>query len=243
MKKQPKLILRESAVFDMTRHLPPGSFVEMGAGTGHMASLFLDRGFHGTCHDLGDSSRELIRKRFTHCPDLIKVVDNLSELTPNSYDYLLAFEVLEHIEDDKNVLSDWIKYLKPGGTFIASVPAHQRKFGPSDYIVGHVRRYEKFQILDLLKHAGIQEIKIINYGFPITEISRTISNRMVASDNSYDNLTQTERSIASAQTQPQAVKKMLSRISGKLVTPFCQIQKLFYSLDLGDGFIMTGKKS
>jgi len=53
MKKQPKLILRESAVLDMTRDVLPGSFVEMGAGTGHMAKIFLDRGFHGACHDIG----------------------------------------------------------------------------------------------------------------------------------------------------------------------------------------------
>ena len=104
MSKQQKLVLRESAVWDMTKHLPPGSFVEMGAGTGHMVSLFLDRGFHGECRDLGESSRAMIRKRFAHCPKKIQVVDDLRELSRNAYDYLLAFEVLEHIEEDQKVL-------------------------------------------------------------------------------------------------------------------------------------------
>ncbi|WP_199140331.1 bifunctional 2-polyprenyl-6-hydroxyphenol methylase/3-demethylubiquinol 3-O-methyltransferase UbiG, partial [Delftia sp. ASV31] len=142
MKKQPKLILRESAVWDMTRNFIPGSFVEMGAGTGHMASLFLARGFHGACHAMGDSSRDLIRKRFENDRDRLQVVDELSELSVDYFDYLMAFEVLEHVPEDGEVLSQWLEYLKSGGIFIASVPAHQRKFGRSDEIVGHVRRYE-----------------------------------------------------------------------------------------------------
>lgn len=59
MSKQPKLVLRESCVYDLSRDWAPGRFVEMGAGTGHMASLFLARGFSGVCHDLGPDSRAM----------------------------------------------------------------------------------------------------------------------------------------------------------------------------------------
>lgn len=58
MKKQPKLILRESCIDDVTRAWPAGSFVEMGAGTGQMSRLFLERGFTGAAHDLGVDSRK-----------------------------------------------------------------------------------------------------------------------------------------------------------------------------------------
>lgn len=33
-RKQPKLVLRESCVDDVSRAWPPGEFLEMGAGTG-----------------------------------------------------------------------------------------------------------------------------------------------------------------------------------------------------------------
>ena len=49
MSKQPKLVLRESAVHDASRDWAPGRFVEMGAGTGYMTTLFLERGFTGAC--------------------------------------------------------------------------------------------------------------------------------------------------------------------------------------------------
>ncbi len=47
MAKQPKLVLRESCVADMSRKWRPGLFAEMGAGTGGMTRLFLERGFNG----------------------------------------------------------------------------------------------------------------------------------------------------------------------------------------------------
>lgn len=227
----------------MTLHLPPGSFVEMGAGTGHMANLFLKRGFHGACHDLGESSRALIRKRFAHCPDKVLVVDSLNELPQKGFDYLLAFEVLEHIEEDHKVLAQWLQYLKPGGMLVASVPAHQKKYGRSDEIVGHVRRYEKSDFHALLQATGLKDIQLINYGYPITELTRALSNRLIANERSYDALDQQQKSILSAQSQPHAIRRALSLVSGRVVTPFCHIQRWFYTKDLGDGIIATARKS
>lgn len=242
MKKQPKLVLRESAIHDMTKAWPPGSFVEMGAGTGHMTRLFLERGFHGACHDLGEDSRAMMRVNFADSGDCVRVVDRLGELDEAGFDYLMAFEVLEHIEDDLVVFKQWLRYLKPGGRVLISVPAHQRKFGRSDVLVGHVRRYERNQLAALLEAAGLTDIQLINYGFPVTELTRTLSNRIVRNDHSYDGMTPVERSIRSAQAKPRRIAKMLSVVSGGVVRPFCVIQRWFYQVDLGDGLVVTATR-
>lgn len=88
----------------------------------------------------------------------------MRELLPASFDYLAAFEVLEHIEPDLAVLTEWTACLRPGGRAVFSVPAHQRKFGRSDE--RHVRRYETKELHGLLERAGFSEIRIINYGLP-----------------------------------------------------------------------------
>lgn len=242
MRKQPKLILRESCVYDVSRAWAPGQFVEMGAGTGHMTRIFLDRGFFGACHDLGEDSRQMMRDNLAYAGSRATVVDDLATLPESSFDYLLAFEVLEHIERDAEVLNDWMRYLKPGGRILISVPAHQRKFGRSDELVGHVRRYEKAALHALLAQAGIGDIRIFNYGFPITELTRRLSNRMVRDDRSYEGLSPEQRSIRSAQAKPKAINRALSMISGNVFLPFRIVQRWFYRLDLGDGYVACGVK-
>lgn len=242
MSKQPKLVLRESCVADVSRNWVPSAFVEMGAGTGGMTRIFLNRGFYGACHDLGDVSRELIRKNLAQFGGSIQVVDRLDRLPLANFDYLFAFEVLEHIEDDLAALTSWSRHLKQQGKLLVSVPAHQRRFGLSDKLVGHVRRYERKELEDLMSAAGFKDIKIFNYGFPVTELTRPISNFLVRNDRSYDGMSAEERSIRSAQVKPKAISDFLSMLSGRVVLPFCWIQRLFYSLDFGDGYVATAVK-
>jgi SAM-dependent methyltransferase len=242
MKKQPKLILRESCINDISRTWPSGPFVEMGAGTGHMTRLFLERGFSGVCHDLGEDSRDMLRANLAFAGDRMSVVNSLTELPDATFDYLLAFEVLEHIEPDLEVLRGWMRHLKPGGRVLISVPAHQRKFGRSDELVGHVRRYEKNALRTLLASAGVEDIRIVNYGFPITELTRRLSNRLVRDDLSYEGLTPEQRSIRSAQVKPRAINRALSLVSGHVFSPFRIVQRWFYRYDLGDGYVACGVK-
>lgn len=242
MKKQPKLILRESCVDDVSKLWPVGRFVEMGAGTGHMTRIFLERGFTGACYDLGADSRRMIRASLAFAGERMVVVDDLSDLQEAGFDYLLAFEVLEHIDADLEVLREWMRYLKPGGRILISVPAHARKYGRSDEIVGHVRRYEKEQLRDLLRSAGVEDIVIVNYGYPITELTRRLSNRLIRNDRSYEGLTPEQRSIRSAQSKPKIIKRALSLVSDKLIVPFCTVQRWFYRRDLGDGYVACAIK-
>jgi SAM-dependent methyltransferase len=243
MKKQPKLVLRESCVNDLSSIWPVGRFVEMGAGTGHMTRIFLERGFYGACHDLGADSRQMLRENLSYVGERMVVVDQLSELAAESFDYLFAFEVLEHIENDGEVLREWMRYLRPSGRILVSVPAHQRKYGKSDELVGHVRRYEKKNLHALLSSADVSDISIVNYGFPITELTRRLSNRLIRNDHSYDEMTPEQRSIRSAQARPATINKVLSAISSDFFWPFCSAQRWFYRYDLGDGYLATGTKS
>jgi hypothetical protein len=117
-----------------------------------------------------------------------------------------------------------------------------KKFGRSDELVGHVRRYERHQIKQLLEKCGIGQIRIMNYGYPVTEITRFISNILVKNEKSYETLSPERRSILSAQKKPKAIDKALSLFSDKFVAPFVHVQRWFYDYDLGDGLVVTGVK-
>jgi SAM-dependent methyltransferase len=215
----------------------------MGAGTGHMARMFLERGFNGVCHDIGESSRQAIRSNLRAFGGRASVVDSIDALPPGAFDYLFAFEVLEHIEDDHAALRQWAGKLREGGRLLASVPAHARKYGRSDVLVGHVRRYERAELHRLLEDCGFDSIRIVNYGFPVTELTRRISNFLVRNDASYEGMSPVERSIRSAQAKPRAIVRWLRFAGESWVKPFRIVQRWSYKLDLGDGYVVTAVKA
>jgi len=84
--------------------------------------------------------------------------------------------VLEHIEDDAGAVKEWAARLRPGGWLLLSVPAHQRRFGPWDELVGHFRRYDPAAMTTLLANCGFTDIAIRQYGFPLGFVLETGRN-------------------------------------------------------------------
>jgi glycosyltransferase involved in cell wall biosynthesis len=89
------------------------------------------------------------------------------DLGDSQFDLICAFEVLEHIEDDAATLKEWAERLRPGGWLLLSVPAHQRRFGPADELVGHFRRYDPGAMKALLASSGFTQVQMRQYGFPL----------------------------------------------------------------------------
>lgn len=246
MARQPKLILRESAVDDTVESWVAGSFLETGAGTGYMTRKFLDKGYHGACFELGIEARGMLRSNLANFDDRMTVLDSLDELGARTFDYLITFEVLEHVEHDLEVLKLWSRHLKHGGKILLSVPAHQKKYGKSDELVGHLRRYERIEVRQLLEAAGYEDITLINYGFPVSEITRPLSNviakRTPAGDETGDQPSMEELSLRSSHTRQPRIRNIINFVGERPVLPFCSMQRLFYQRDWGDGIIATATK-
>jgi len=60
----------------------------------------------------------------------------------DEFDMIGIFDVLEHIEEDEDVLRQLYRALKPGGTLLLIVPQHQWLWSNIDDHVCHVRRYK-----------------------------------------------------------------------------------------------------
>lgn len=68
-----------------------------------------------------------------------------------TFDVIVAFDVLEHIEHDAKAVAEIYRCLKPGGVLVFSVPAFNFLFSKHDEVLGHVRRYNKPMIKKLLQ--------------------------------------------------------------------------------------------
>jgi SAM-dependent methyltransferase len=86
------------------------------------------------------------------------------------FDLVLSVDVLEHIEDDRQVLANVAKALKPGGLFVMTTPYWSGDGGraaPEDFVVGeHVRPgYGEGDLREKMKAAGLElESFRITYG-------------------------------------------------------------------------------
>lgn len=84
----------------------------------------------------------------------------------HSADLLVAFEVLEHLQHDAEILRSWLRAARPGAHVVVSVPAEPERFGPWDENVGHYRRYSVGDLTDTLRSAGLVQARAHHYGYP-----------------------------------------------------------------------------
>jgi SAM-dependent methyltransferase len=75
---------------------------------------------------------------------------------------VVAFNVLEHIEDDAGALRSARNLLRPGGAIVMLVPAFEFATSRFDLDIGHHRRYTKKTLAAAYRKAGI-EVERLTY--------------------------------------------------------------------------------
>lgn len=65
----------------------------------------------------------------------------------NTFDTVFSFQVIEHIQDDKEYLKEISRVLKPGGQFICTTPNIKTSLSRNPW---HIREYTKDELKDLM---------------------------------------------------------------------------------------------
>lgn len=101
-------------------------------------------------------------------------------------DVIGAFDVLEHIEEDVQVLHEMHAALKDDGLLVISVPQHQWLWSPADDHAHHVRRYAAGDLRDKITDAGFEVLRstsFVSILLPMMMLSRL---RMKGRSDAYD---------------------------------------------------------
>lgn len=98
---------------------PGRRVLDLGCRDGALTQAYLD----GNDVVGVDADREALEEAArlgieTHWADL----DQPLELLDDSFDVVVAGELLEHLRDPQRVVAEIVRVLRPGGTFVASVP-------------------------------------------------------------------------------------------------------------------------
>jgi SAM-dependent methyltransferase len=169
--------------YDLVQRMLPGGVtdvLEVGCGQGAFGARLAQR-YHYLGVEPDPTSYAVARQRVAAVAGRGEVRNVLSaDLGDAQFDLVCAFEVLEHIEDDKAALTEWAARLRPGGWLMISVPAHQRRFAPWDELVGHFRRYDPTVLAELLASCGFRDIQVRQYGFPLGYVLEAGRNRIAA---------------------------------------------------------------
>jgi SAM-dependent methyltransferase len=72
-----------------------------------------------------------------------------------AFDLVCAFDIVEHVEDDRQVLREIRRVTRPGATVVLAVPLHPARWSAFDVLVGHVRRYDADALVALLAEHGL----------------------------------------------------------------------------------------
>lgn len=234
----PPLTLRAWLRWDVVqRRLPPLDrstvVLELGAGQGAVAARLAERArYIGVEPD--PASRAVATGRLPTHARMLADVDEVD--TPA--DVLCSFEVLEHLDDDVGTLRRWLEHLRPGGTVVVSVPAWPERFGPWDRAAGHVRRYDVPDLVETLEGAGLVDVVVEAYGFPLASVVDRLRDVLITR-RPPPGETNEERTAASGRLfQPGP---WLGSVLPVLVFPFRLLQRPFRNRRLGTGLIGVGR--
>lgn len=81
----------------------------------------------------------------------------------NSFDVVLALDVIEHVPDDVALLREARRVLRPGGVLLVTVPALQWLWSSHDEVNHHYRRYTRAMLNRSLRAGGFRPGKVSYY--------------------------------------------------------------------------------
>lgn len=73
----------------------------------------------------------------------------------SSFDLICAFDIVEHVEDDRQVFRELARVARSGAAVLFSVPLHPAHWTSFDDLVGHVRRYELETLIPTLEASSL----------------------------------------------------------------------------------------
>jgi cyclopropane fatty-acyl-phospholipid synthase-like methyltransferase len=210
--------------------------LEIGTGEGALG-VWLATRYEYLGVELDDRSRRVAQARL-RALGRGEVVDHLAEGAHSSYHAICAFEVLEHIEDDRQALATWGEHLVPRGFLLLSVPAHAERFGASDRYVGHFRRYDRAQLRESLEGAGFEIVRWQSYGAGLGHLLDGLRNAMLRRRPAVSSVE--ERTAGSGRLfQPRGgAHAFFNRL---IALPFRLLQTPFAGTDIGIGYVVLAR--
>ena len=139
------------------------SFLEIGCGTGYVLSgivkAYPGARFYGS--EIFTAGLAFAAARQPSITFMQMDARNIPFV--EEFEAIGAFDVLEHIEEDTQVLSQMYGALKPRGVLLLTVPQHAWLWSPVDDYACHVRRYAAKELHSKVEAAGFEILRSTSF--------------------------------------------------------------------------------
>ncbi|HEX8204641.1 MAG TPA: methyltransferase domain-containing protein [Solirubrobacteraceae bacterium] len=146
-------------IFEQFRPHVRGRVAEIGAGIGTYSERIAAAGVDDLLLVEPDPAcAARLRGAFPHVAE--ETLPTAPSLKPDDRDFVVALNVIEHIDDDAGAVAAMARALRPGGVLTLLVPGHPRLYGPLDERYGHARRYTPERLRGIVEGAGLDVIDL-----------------------------------------------------------------------------------
>lgn len=138
------------------KHIPArSSILEIGCGSGYGTNLLSKNAEKIIGLDVDKSTVERVSKRYNSKNCFFELYDGIRiPYADESFDVAVSFQVIEHIKNDKNIIKEIWRILKPGGIMIMTTPNRVFRLigeGQKPTNKFHIREYSPMEFEGLLK--------------------------------------------------------------------------------------------
>jgi glycosyltransferase involved in cell wall biosynthesis len=154
---------------DVVRPYVGNRVLEIGAGTGNMSTQLMPRSVYWAT-DANPHYVEYLETLRASRPYMqVAHTDGMNAQSfpaEQTFDTVISFNVVEHLQDDMGALRNIRDALIEGGRAIVLVPCGPQLYGSLDVVLGHCRRYTKEGLAELGERAGFHVEKILEFNRP-----------------------------------------------------------------------------
>lgn len=149
--------------------------LELGCGTGNYTLKLAEVCQQVVAIDRDPDYIAALQQRLQSRPESSKILAQVADVTAldrpsltqaGKFDAIVLLDLLEHIQQDVDLLAQFKPYLHPQGKVILKVPAGQWLYSPMDRAIGHHRRYKSQTLRQTLTQAGFTVTHLHAFNLP-----------------------------------------------------------------------------
>ena len=150
---------RNNCIISIINAYPPPNnetIFDIGGGNGFVSRGLVNSGFDVVLVE--PSITGSLRAKSRGITKIICATTNTATFKQHSLPAVGLFDVIEHIENDLDLLKSIKGLMKNEGYLYATVPSYPFLWSEKDVVAGHYRRYTLDNISDVLKTAGFRVV-------------------------------------------------------------------------------------